>query len=204
MMRARFKPKVGVGFGKIKQLRGAHVEHVVSPDRNHPFDGEIYEVRFKGLDEGHEGKIREIPVRFYLERTSDDNQRLVYSMTMQDVASENRLPHWNPISRDFGPEGKELYSKYRGYEHAIPALMAFLGKKGIKRVWLPNADIIHDRGHAEMQDRVLRRIYDRTARRLGLGEATELPRELNVWDGNYYKLNSKDFEHLREGLEKLD
>jgi hypothetical protein len=210
MRRARFKPKKTIGVPGIERVRQAEVEeasHLVR--KRHGV--EPYEVRLTDVDsEG--GRINTIPVTFYVrthqgEHPGLDEHAVIYSMTMQKTGKRNGV-RTKLRDRNFGPEGKKLYSGYDGYAHALPILAAFLRKRGVKDIWLPDADTVHENKKGGIKRHVLGEIYDHTAKRLGLGKRVHGKNRGDLYPmmrgkGRYFRIKTENFKDLGEHFEDM-
>ncbi len=206
MKRANFKPKKGTGFRYLKQLREAKIR-----DRTGTPEAQIItkrfdqvEVNFENLDPKSDTKIKSAPVTFYLrpEVLGTGKHVIIESMTMPKLKDLR--------SKDFGPEGKRLYSKYKGYPYALPVLGAFLRKRGVETIWIPTGDSVHERNNRESggpKRHVAKGIYDGAARSLKLREddprqhGREVVGKMWKWE-RFYRLDTKDLEHLDEFIEE--
>jgi|GEM_PF-7110497 len=202
---ARFTPPKGVVFGKVKQLRQAHVEDLTGTPDAHliPQWYSEFRVTFDVDPANRDTFIKKIPIRFFVHSNRDvkDSKQakenaVVRSMTMQDLnppSSPQKV-----TSEALGPEGKRMYSRYRGYAHGVVALATFLRNRGVKTLWIPDAASTEP----GLKPHVAERIYDGTSRSLGLGAPQKLPPGIHESSGTkrYYRLDTDDVAHLEPYL----
>ena len=211
--RVRFEPKHGAKFRGVERLRPAEIG-----DTSERFyrlrDSEgitSFRVNLTDIDVGHETEFHTIPVEFWLMLITDAEGKkavAIRSMSMRSIRPFDGKSYRRPISEDFGPDGKHLYSGFHGYSHALVALGTLLHRRGIEHIWMPTGDTVYNyiqHRQRKFGKALAGKIYDKTARRLGLGEPIEKEqiegrRYRTEHQPAYYLLKTEDLKHLGEYL----